>query len=64
MTWRKFLHSRGQDDFSHAGKFFTSLAAQLANMLLSLKLLICRVIADNLDISECGLAEQWKHLIL
>ncbi|KAF8534356.1 WD40-repeat-containing domain protein, partial [Trichophaea hybrida] len=58
-----FFFCRGKGDLSHAAKFFTSLAAQLADMLPSLKPLICRAIANNLDIFERVLAEQWKHLI-
>ncbi|KAF8542356.1 putative WD-repeat protein [Trichophaea hybrida] len=58
-----FFFSRGQGDLGHATKFFTSLATQLANTLSVLKPYICRAIAENPDISERGLAEQWKHLI-
>ncbi|KAF8540104.1 vegetative incompatibility protein HET-E-1 [Trichophaea hybrida] len=58
-----FFFSRGQGDLGHAAKFFTSLATQLANTLSALKPYVCRAIAENPDISERGLAEQWKHLI-
>ncbi|KAF8535469.1 hypothetical protein BDD12DRAFT_892769 [Trichophaea hybrida] len=58
-----FFFSRGQGDLGHAAKFFTSLATQLANTLSVLKPYVCRAIAENPDISERGLAEQWKHLI-
>ncbi|KAF8533431.1 WD40-repeat-containing domain protein [Trichophaea hybrida] len=58
-----FFFSRGQGDLGHAAKFFTSLATQLANTLSVLKPYICRAIAENPDISERGLAEQWKYLI-
>jgi WD40 repeat protein len=59
-----FFFSRGRGDLSHAGKFFTSLAVQLANTLPALKPYICRAIDGNPDIPQRGLAEQWKHLIL
>jgi len=60
-----FFFSRGQGDLGNADKLFTTLATQLANTrsLSALKPYICRAIAENPDISERGLAEQWKHLI-
>jgi hypothetical protein len=58
-TWRKFFFSRGQGDLGHASKFFTTLATQLANALPKVK----PYIAQNPDILEQSLAEQWKNLI-
>jgi len=58
-----FFFSRGQGDLGHAAQFFTTLATQLASALSALKPYVCRAIAENPDISNQGLAEQWKHLI-
>jgi hypothetical protein len=58
-----FFFSRGRGDLSNATKFFTTLAAQLAHTLPALKPYICRAIAENPDISQRVLREQWKHLI-
>ncbi|KAF8539152.1 hypothetical protein BDD12DRAFT_805575 [Trichophaea hybrida] len=58
-----FFFSRGQGDLGHAAKFFTSLATQLANTIYALKPYVCSAIAENPDISERGIAEQWKYLI-
>jgi hypothetical protein len=58
-----FFFSRGQGDLSHATKFFTTLAAQLANALPDLRPYICQAIARNPDVFQQSLAEQWKNLI-
>jgi hypothetical protein len=58
-----FFFSRGQGDLGHATKFFTTLAAQLANALPDLKPYICQAIARNPDVFQQSLAEQWKNLI-
>ncbi|KAF8541983.1 hypothetical protein BDD12DRAFT_877394 [Trichophaea hybrida] len=59
-----FFFSTGRDDVNHAAKFFTTLAAQLANSLPCAKTYICEAIEKNPDISQRGLGEQWKYLIL
>ncbi|KAF8244588.1 hypothetical protein K440DRAFT_471685, partial [Wilcoxina mikolae CBS 423.85] len=59
-----FFFSIGRDDVNHADKFFTTLAAQLANSLSSVKTYICEAIEKNPDIFQRGLGEQWKYLIL
>ena len=59
-----FFFSRGRGDIGHAGKFFTSLATQLAHSLPVLRPSISTAIEKHLDIFEQGLSEQWKHLIL
>jgi len=59
-----FFFSRGQEDLSRATKFITSLAHQLVNTLPALRRYVCSAIVDNPDITEQGLSEQWKHLIL
>jgi hypothetical protein len=58
-----FFFSRGRGDLGHAGMFFTTLAAQLATTLPALRPYICRAIAEKFNISQQGLAEQWKSLI-
>jgi NACHT domain len=58
-----FFFSRGGGDLGHAGMFFTTLAAQLATTLPTLRPYICRAIAEKFNISNQGLAEQWKYLI-
>jgi hypothetical protein len=58
-----FFFSRGDGNLGNAAKFFTTLATQLANTLPDLKPHIGAAITNNPDISQRGLAEQWKHLI-
>jgi hypothetical protein len=58
-----FFFSRGQGDLGHAARFFSSIAVQLANTLPTLKPYVCKAVAENPDISQRGLSEQWKHLI-
>jgi hypothetical protein len=58
-----FFFSRGRGDLGHAGMFFTTLAAQLANTLPTLRPHICRALVEKFNISQQGLAEQWKYLI-
>ncbi|RYP83459.1 hypothetical protein DL769_001362 [Monosporascus sp. CRB-8-3] len=59
-----FFFSRGGGDASHAGKFVTTVAVQLANNVLSLKHYICEAIADRSDIASQSLRDQWHHLVL
>jgi len=59
-----FFFSRGRGDISHAGQFFTTIAAQLTRSLPVLRPLIARAIEAHFDILKQGLTEQWKHLIL
>jgi len=58
-----FFFSRGQKDISHADKFFTTIAAQLAECLSELRPLISKVIDDHFDIHQRSLREQWQLLI-
>ena len=58
-----FFFSRGQRDISHAGKFFTTIAAQLANHLPRFRPLISKAIEENFDIDQRVLREQWQLLI-
>jgi hypothetical protein len=58
-----FFFSRGSGDLSHAGKFFTSIAMQLANRLRALKGYICEAIKEHRDIAHQAFGDQWKQLI-
>jgi hypothetical protein len=49
---------------SHAGKFFTSIAVQLANNVLSLRRYIYDAITKRKDIASQSLHDQWCQLIL
>jgi len=59
-----FFFSRGRGDISHAGKFFTTIATQLAHSLPVLSPCLSKAIDEHHNISQRGLTEQWKHLIL
>jgi hypothetical protein len=59
-----FFFSRGRGDVSHAGKFFTSIAVQLASKSSSLKRSICEAIAEHGDIASQALCDQWNQLVL
>jgi len=58
-----FFFSRGSGDLSHTGKFFTSIAVQLANRSPALKGYICEAIAEHRDIASQTLRDQWNQLI-
>ena len=58
-----FFFSRGGGDASHAGKFFTTIAWQLAKVSPSLKGHICDAIAKHHDIASQSLRDQWRQLI-
>jgi hypothetical protein len=58
-----FFFSRGGGDVSDAGKFFTSIAVQLAKKSPSLKRCICEAIAEHSDIASQALRDQWNQLI-
>jgi hypothetical protein len=49
---------------SDTGKFFTSLALQLAKSIPSLQKQICDAIVEQSDITSLSLSEQWRQLIL
>ncbi|KAF1816978.1 hypothetical protein P152DRAFT_445135 [Eremomyces bilateralis CBS 781.70] len=59
-----FFFSRGGGDVSHAGKFITSIAWQLANNIPSLQQHICDAIIKRRDIASQSLRDQWQQLIL
>ena len=60
-----FFFSRGQGDLGHAGKFFTTIAAQLAMFGGSqdLRHYISKAIKENSQIVQAGLSAQWAQLI-
>jgi hypothetical protein len=59
-----FFFTRGGGDASHAGKFVTSIARQLASNIPSLQSLICEAIAEWNDIAIQSLRDQWRQLVL
>ena len=58
-----FFFSRGRGDLGYAKKFFTTIAAQLANVNSSLRHYISKAIAENPQIIREGLKAQWDQLI-
>ncbi|TAQ84472.1 hypothetical protein B7494_g7219 [Chlorociboria aeruginascens] len=59
-----FFFSRGGGDASHAGKFVTSLARQLAYAVPDLKPHICEAVKKQSDIANLSFLDQWGKLIL
>ena len=59
-----FFFSKGGGDVSHAGKFFTSIAVQLAQSSPSLKRYICEAVKKRSDIGSKSLDDQWRQLVL
>jgi hypothetical protein len=59
-----FFFSRGEKDLSNAGRFFTTIAVQLAQKSPALRSHICEAATKNRDIATRVLSEQWKELIL
>jgi NACHT domain len=58
-----FFFSRGSGDASHADKFVTTIAVQLANNVPSFKHYICKAIADCSNIASQSLRDQWHQLV-
>jgi hypothetical protein len=58
-----FFFSRGGGDVSHAGKFFTSFATQLARNIPQIQRFISDAIAEQNDIANQSLRDQWHHLV-
>jgi hypothetical protein len=58
-----FFFSRGGGDVSHAGKFITSIAVQLASSVPTLQRYICDAISEDNNIASKGLRDQWNRLI-
>ncbi|KUJ20839.1 HET-domain-containing protein [Mollisia scopiformis] len=59
-----FFFSKGDGDVSHAGKFFTSLAQQLAKSIPSLQRQICDAIVKQSDVANLSLLDQWRQFVL
>ena len=59
-----FFFSRGGKDVGHAGKFVTTLARQLAQLSPALRRYICEAIAEQAEIANQTLRDQWNQLIL
>ncbi|KAH8598455.1 putative WD-repeat protein [Bisporella sp. PMI_857] len=59
-----FFFSKGGGDISHAGKFFTSIAAQLSEESQYLKRCIYDAMKENKNIAAQSYANQWRQLIL
>jgi hypothetical protein len=59
-----FFFSIGGGDVSHARKFFTSIARQLAESIAPLNQHICNAIADNSEVANQSLRDQWHQLVL
>ena len=58
-----FFFSRDSGDINQAGKFFASIAVQLANISDVLSRYICEAIQRQRDIANKGLRDQWKRLV-
>jgi len=59
-----FFFSRGGGDISHAGKFVTSIALQLASSIPSIHQSICDAVTERRDIANQSLRDQWQQLVL
>jgi hypothetical protein len=59
-----FFFSRGGGDVSHAEKFFTTIAAQLAKNIPSLRRHIYNAVTKRQDIASQSLRDQWCQLIV
>jgi hypothetical protein len=59
-----FFFSRGRGDLAKTDKFFPTLAIQLAKVSSYLRRYICEAIAENEDIGQQVLHDQWKQLVL
>ncbi|KAH9204386.1 hypothetical protein DL95DRAFT_471533, partial [Leptodontidium sp. 2 PMI_412] len=59
-----FFFSRGGGDVSHAGRFLTSIAVQLADNIPSLRHYICDAVIKRKEIASQSFRDQWSQLIL
>jgi hypothetical protein len=59
-----FFFNRGGGDVSHARKFVTSIATQLAYNVPVSRQHICNAFAERPDISDFTLRDQWQQLVL
>ena len=58
-----FFFSRDGGDASHAGKFFTSIAVQLAHHVPSLQQHIYDAVIKQSDVASLSLQDQWRQLV-
>lgn len=59
-----FFFTRGGGDVGHAGKFFTSIAVQLAHNAPPIRRYISEAIEEQLDVANHSLRDQWHQLVL
>jgi hypothetical protein len=59
-----FFFSRGGGDVSHARKFFSTLAVQLAHNIPSLGQYIREAVTKCKDVTNQSLSDQWRQLVL
>jgi hypothetical protein len=59
-----FFFSKGGGDVSHAGKFFTSIAVQLAHNAPPLQRHIYEAATERSDIANQSLRDQWRQFVL
>ena len=59
-----FFFSKGGGDVSHAGKFATSIAFQLASHVPGIRQHICEVVTKFPNIASLSLRDQWHRLVL
>ena len=59
-----FFFSRGGGDVGHAGRFFTSLAVQLAHNIPQIQRFISDAVIEQNDIANQSLRDQWHQLVL
>ena len=59
-----FFFSRGGGDVGHAGKFFTSIAVQLAYNVPLLRRYISEAAKEQIDITNHSLRDQWRQLVI
>jgi hypothetical protein len=58
-----FFFSRGGGDVSHAGKFFTSFAVQLARNVPQIQRFISDAVIERNNIANQSLRDQWRQLV-
>jgi hypothetical protein len=59
-----FFFFKGKKDLGDASALFTTLAAQLIEVLPDLKRHVCDAIDEHGDIGQQSLLNQWEHLML
>ncbi|KAH8593119.1 vegetative incompatibility protein HET-E-1 [Bisporella sp. PMI_857] len=59
-----FFFSRGGGDVGHAGKFFTTIARQLARNVPQIRRFISNAAIEQNDIANQSFGDQWRQLVL